>query len=74
MKVEDKYLPDLENKKMFLVAQINERKKIVWRYMMDLVEAEYDGEKSKIISIPLTIKDTCERIDIYQKELDKLGD
>lgn len=72
MKVIEKYLPPLDERKGFIEEQIYQRKKIIWRDLVELTEATEQGDKTRITNLELSITARITEIDIYAKELAKL--
>lgn len=72
-KIDEKYLPHIEDRKTFLDEQINQSKHIIWRNIVEMTEAKAAGKEAELASSEFNLKQLTRKIDIYEEELKKLG-
>ena len=73
MEVQDKYLPLVEDRKLFLQGRIAEYKKQVYGGVIECKMAEENGEKRTVVTTEDAMKQLIANIDILVTELDNLG-
>jgi hypothetical protein len=72
VEVQDKYLPDKEDRELFLLNRIAEYKKQVYGGVLECKMAEANGEKRSIIQTEDMMKQIIANIDVLTEELDNL--
>ena len=72
MEVQSKYLPVLEDRKLFLENRIFEYKKQLYGGVLECKMAEANGEKRTIVQTEDMMKQLISNIDIMVEQLDNL--
>ncbi len=68
----DKYLPEIEERIQTIFEQINECKRIIYRNEIENLSFKVNNEKAKIKEVEYNNQTLVEKIDILQKELNRL--
>lgn len=74
MEILEKYLPPVEDRILFIQNRINENKKQMLGGQLEILMAEANGEKRNIKVTEDQMEQIIKNIDIYQEELDRLGE
>lgn len=74
MKLDDKYLPPVEDRILFIQNRINENKKQLLGGQLEILMAEANGEKRTITTTEDMMEQIIKNIDIYEEELDRLSE
>ena len=74
MKLDDKYLPPVEDRILFIQNRINENKKQLLGGQLEILMAEANGEKRNIKVTEDQMEQIVKNIDIYEEELDRLSE
>jgi len=72
MEVQEKYLPALEDRKLFIESRIEEYKKQVFGGVLECKMAEVNGEKRTVVQTEDMMKQIITNIDILTEQLDSL--
>lgn len=68
----DKYLPEIEERIQTVYEQISECKRIIYRNEIENLSFKANNEKAKMKEVEYNNQTLVEKIDILQKELDRL--
>lgn len=70
--MDDKYLPDVEERVQTISEQVNECKRIIYRNEIENLSFKANNEKAKIKEVEYNNQTLVEKIDLLQAELNRL--